>query len=175
MLYWKNCNYPSHTIYPFKISLSCSFMVLLTISSKEFKSTLAGSFKILECKLFPSVLLQSFNSLGVATREILSQKEQHPSKHAFHHRPRAQRCPRGIQSCHWHQTLPEKELFSTWHKSVLSFRYGALFSLLRGKAHFPIQGKSLMETKLLEDTLKFRLCHSGVSEGQDWKVLFRSD
>lgn len=142
-------------------------MTLLTISLKEFKSTLAGSFKILECKLSPSVLLQFFNSLGVATRDTLSQREHHPSKQGLCHRPQEQGCPRGIQSCHWYQTLPGKELFSTWHKSVLSLGYGAIYSLPRRKAHFPIQGEILVETELLEGIVKFRLCHLGESEGSD--------
>lgn len=113
-------------------------MVLLAISFKEFKGTLAVFFKILEYKFSPSVLLQSFNSLEL-------QQGKHSfwgsTKHSLHHRPQEQECPRGIQSCHWHPTPPGKELFSTWHKSVLSFRYGAVLTLLRRMAHFPIQGE----------------------------------
>lgn len=116
-------------------------MVLLTISFKELKCTLATSFKILECKLPPSVLLQSFNSLGVATRGIFSLREYQPSMHSLHHRPQEQGCPRGIQSCHWHQPLPGKELFSVWNKSVLSLRYGASLPC-SGERHIsPSRGK----------------------------------
>lgn len=73
--------------------------------------------------------------------------------------------PRGVQSCHWYQTLPGQEPFSTWDKSVLSLIYGAIYSLLLRKAHFPILGEILAEMELSEDSLKSRLCNSGIAEG----------
>ena len=60
-----------------------------------------------------------------------------------------------------------EEPFSTWDKSVLSLIHGAIYSLPIRKAHFPVLGEVLAEMELSEDSLKSRLCNSGIAEGSD--------